>query len=444
MSFDRQSLLRKLTGLAELAGQPSRLVVGFSGGLDSTVLLHALAGDPGEKAPPVLAVYVDHGLHGDSEKWGKHCRSVAQQLGVEFRSLEVSVDEDSGQGFEGAARVARYDALRDVVRNGDWLLSAHHKDDQAETLLLNLLRGSGPAGLAGIGEVQPFSDAWLVRPLLSYSRNELAEYATLHDLAWIDDPSNEDRSYDRNYLRHEVLPKLEQRWPEASSRLRQSALLAGEAAILLDQLADADLQSIAERPDRLSLTGLRALSSARQRNLLRYVVRELGLPAPPSGQLMSIVTDLIPARDDAQPVVQWTGAEIRRYRDWVYVLPAMAGSMGSTPLPITGDALELGHGMGELRLETGAGTGLGKNVVAAGLEVRFRQGGEEIKLLKQSHTKKLKKLLQEEGVVPWMRERLPLLYSNGELVAVADLWIASAAASEPGTAVRWKNRPPIH
>jgi len=443
VSFDRQSLLRKLTGLADLAGQPSRLVVGFSGGLDSTTLLHALAGDTGN-GTPVLAVYVDHGLHDDSVNWGKQCKSVAQQMGVEFQSLVVRVDKDSGQGIEGAARAARYDALRDVVRNGDWLLSAHHKDDQAETLLLNLLRGSGPAGLAGIGEVQPFSDGWLVRPLLSYSRSELRNYATEHELSWIDDPSNEDRQFDRNYLRHEVLPKLEQRWPEASSRLRQSALLASEAAGLLDQLADADLQTLAERPDRLSLDGLRALPSARQRNLLRYVVRELGLPAPPSGQLTSIVTDLIPARDDAQPVVQWTGTEVRRYRDRVYLLPAMAGSEDSSPRWITGNALELGHGMGELRLETGAGTGLGENVVAAGLEVRFRQGGEEIKVLKQSHTKKLKKLLQEEGVVPWMRERLPLLYSNGELVAVADLWIASAAASEPGTAVHWKNRPPIH
>lgn len=443
MSFDRKSLLRKLSRLADLAGQPSRLVVGFSGGLDSTVLLHALASTQEGDAPSLLAVYVDHGLHDDSVKWGEHCESIAQQMGVEFQSLVVRVNKDSGQGVEGAARVARYDALRDVVRGGDWLLSAHHRDDQAETLILNLLRGSGPAGLAGIGEVQPFSDGWLVRPLLSYSRNELRNYATVHELIWIDDPSNEDRRFDRNYLRHEVLPKLEQRWPEASSRLRQSALLAGEAASLLDQMADTDLQTLGERPDRLSLAGLRALPSARQRNLLRYVVRELGLPAPPSGQLMSIVTDLIPARDDAQPIVQWSGAEIRRYRDWVYVLPGMAGSVDLSPLQMTGDTLELGHGMGELRLEPGAGTGLAENIIAAGLEVCFRQGGEEIKIAKQSHTKKLKKLLQEEGVVPWMRERLPLLYSDGELVAVADLWIASAAASEPGTAVHWKNRPPL-
>ena len=444
MSFDRQSLLGKLSMLADLAGRPSRLVIGFSGGLDSTVLLHALATAREEQAPSLLAVYIDHDLHSDSVEWGKHCESVAQRLGVAFLQLDIRVNTDSGQGMEGAARIARYDAFREVVRAGDWLLSAHHKDDQAETLMLNLLRGSGPAGLAGIGEVQPFSDGWLVRPLLSFARTELQAYAKAHDLAWIDDPSNEDRRFDRNYLRHEVFPKLEHRWPEASSRLRQSALLAGEAANLLDQMADADLQSLGDRPDRLSLTGLRALPSARQRNLLRYAVRELGLPAPPAGQLASIVTDLIPAREDAQPIVQWTGAEIRRYRDKVYVLPAVTEHVGSTPVPMTGDTLQLGHGMGELWLESGAGTGLAESIVAAGLEVRFRKGGEELKLSGQSHTKKLKKLLQDAGVVPWMRECLPLLYSGGELVAVADLWIASAAASEPGIAVHWKNRPPIH
>lgn len=444
MSFDRKSLLRKLSRLADLAGQPSRLVVGFSGGLDSTALLHALASLPENDGTPVLAVYVDHGLHDDSVKWGEHCAAVAQQLGVDYQNVAVRVSADSGQGLEGAARLARYDAFREIVRPGDWLLSAHHKDDQAETLMLNLLRGSGPAGLAGIGEVQPFSDGWLVRPLLSFARTELQAYTEAHDLTWIDDPSNEDRQFDRNFLRHEVLSKLEMRWPEASSRLRQSALLAGEAASLLDQLADSDLQSLGERPDRLSVSGLRNLSSARQRNLLRYVVRELGLPAPPSRQLMSIVTDLIPARDDAQPMVQWSGAEIRRYRDQVYVLPGMAETPALSPQQVSGESLQLGHGMGELRFETGAGSGLNASIVSAGLEVRFRRGGEEIKLPGQSHTKKLKKLLQEEGIVPWMRERLPLLYSRGELVAVADLWMSSAAVGDPGTAVHWKNRPPIH
>ncbi len=444
MSFERESLLRELDGLAVLSGDPKRLVIAFSGGLDSTVLLHALAVSTDVHGKSLLAAYVDHGLHKESGRWGDHCETFSRSLDVEFRRLAVDVMTDSGKGTEAAARTARYDVLRSMIQEGDWLLSAHHKDDQAETLLLNLMRGSGPAGLAGIGEVQPFGPAWLVRPLLPFSQSDLRDYATQHDLTWVDDPSNEDRQFDRNYLRHEIMPGLGKRWPEVADRLRQSAVLAREAATMLDQLGDIDLQSLGDRPDRLSLDALRALPSERQRNVIRYVVRELGLPAPPATQLRSIISDLLPARGDAQPLVQWRGAEVRRYRDQVYVLPENKSGTDELALPMPRDGLDLGTGLGELRLDAGAALGLAREVVDAGLEVRFRSGGEEIKPVGQSHTRKLKKLLQDEGIVPWMRDRLPLLYSSGELVAVADLWIASAAAAEPGAAIEWKNRPPIH
>jgi len=444
VSFDRESLLRELMGLAVLSGDPKRLVIAFSGGLDSTVLLHALAVSRDAHGKSLLAVHVDHGLHEDSGRWGDHCDAIARSLDVEIERVAVDVMTDAGKGTEAAARTARYDVLQSLIQEGDWLLSAHHKDDQAETLLLNLMRGSGPSGLAGIGEVQPFAGGWLVRPLLPYSQSDLRNYATKHELNWVDDPSNEDRQFDRNFLRHEILPRLEERWPGVSGRLQQSAVLAGEAATMLDQLADDDLQALADRPDRLSLDALRALPSERQRNVIRYVVRELGLPAPPATQLRSILADLLPAREDAQPLVQWKGAEVRRYRDHVYVLPENKFGLEGVAIQLPDDGLDLDAGMGELQLETGAAQGLTRAVVDAGLEVRYRCGGEEIKPAGQSHTRKLKKLLQDEGIVPWMRDRLPLLYSGGELVAVADLWLASAAAAEPGVAVRWKNRPPIH
>jgi tRNA(Ile)-lysidine synthase len=444
VNFDRERLLRELNGLAALSGDPARLVIAYSGGLDSTVLLHALAVSREIHGKSLLAVYVDHGLHEGSGQWGDHCESFARLLDVEFVRLSVDVMTDAGKGMEAAARIARYDIFHSLIREGDWLLSAHHKDDQAETLLLNLMRGSGPSGLAGIGEIQPFGLGWLVRPLLDVSRTALRNYADVHDLSWIDDPSNEDRQFDRNFLRHEILPRLEERWSGVSGRLRQSAVLASEAATMLDQLANEDLQALADRPDRLSLDALRTLPHERQRNVIRYVVRELGLPAPPSKQLRSIVADLLPAREDAQPLVQWKGAEVRRYRDHVYVLPESKFGSETGAMPLKDNAVDLGAGMGELRLVAGAAKGLAREVIDAGLEVRFRSGGEEIKPAGQSHTKKLKKLLQDEGIVPWMRDRLPLLYSGGELVAVADLWIASDAASEPGVAVCWKNRPPIH
>ena len=179
--------------------------------------------------------------------------------------------------------------------------------------------------------MQPFGPAWLVRPLLSYSRHELRQYAGANELAWIDDPSNEDRRFDRNYLRHEVFPILQARWPDASSRLRQSALLAGDAALLLDQLADNDLKNLGARADRLSLSGLCALDTERQRNVLRYAIRELGLPPVPASALHSIVTDLLPAREDAQPLVQWEGAEARRYRDQVCRIRTLASRFADYP-----------------------------------------------------------------------------------------------------------------
>jgi len=444
VSFDQGSLLRKLTELTDLAGKPNRIIVAFSGGLDSTVLLHALAASRDTHRTAILAIHINHGLHKDAPDWCNACKAFAQSLGIQFESADVAVAVDSGQGLEAAARHARYDAFAAFLRSGDVLLSAHHKDDQAETLLLNLMRGSGPAGLAGIAEVRPLGAGWLLRPILSTSRNELRAYAARYALKWIDDPSNEDTTFDRNYLRHEVLPLLEQRWPGVAGRLQRSAILAGEAATMLDQLADADRQQLGGRPDRLSLAGLRELPVERQRNVLRYVIRELGLPSPPAAQLQSIIADLVPARDDGQPLVEWPGAEVRRYREQVYVLPAMTRARNSTAAMQDGGRFVLAAGMGELILEPGAPEGLAMDLVARGLELRYRSGGEEIKLTGQSHTRKLKKLLQEEGVVPWMRERLPLLYSGKELVAVADLWLAADAASRPGVAVHWISRPPIH
>lgn len=448
MTFDREILFAGLTSVAKLASWPQRFVVAFSGGLDSTAMLHALAASQAQYRISITAVHVDHGLQPDSAAWRRQCRAFAASIGVDFVEMTVDVDTASGQGTEAAARAARYGAFRKFLKSGDWLLSAHHKDDQAETLLLNLMRGSGPAGLAGIGEMLPLGAGWLVRPLLSFSRSELEDYAALHDLSWIDDPSNEDRQYDRNYIRHEVMPLFAARWPDAAGRLKRSAVLAGEASQLLDQLADADFQELGDRPDRLALDKLRQLRPERQRNLLRYVIRELGLPTPPARQLQSVITELLCARVDAQPVVQWPGAEIRRYRDSVYVLARAAAADTSDPAPVVippdTRSIALGPGLGELSLEPDAAGGIAKKVLDAGLEVRFRSGGEEIKPLGQMHTRKLKKLLQEEGVVPWMREKLPLLYSAGELVAVADLWVAESAASAPGTAVRWRNRPAIH
>jgi tRNA(Ile)-lysidine synthase len=445
VSLNAEGLLHRLADLERLAGRPTRFVVAFSGGLDSTVLLHAIAAGRERHGLPVLAIHIDHGLQAESSQWAERCERFAAGLAVPFASESVSVDLDAGLGPEAAAREARYAALRQFVSGGDWLLSAHHLDDQAETVLLNLMRGSGTSGLAGIGPVRRIASGWLVRPLLDVPRADLEAYAEAHALSFIDDPSNLEQQFDRNYLRQEILPRFEARWPDAAARIRRSAQLAREATGLLAELAELDRLRCADRADRLSLAELRELSPERQRNLLRYVIGQLGLPSPGARHLEQIVTGLVPAREDAQPLVSWPGARARRYRDRLYFSPSGGEDEGPPPAcAVSGNEVPLPAGMGSLVLRAGAKQGLSAEVLRKGLEVRYRVGGEEFMPAGQTHTRKLKKLLQEAAIVPWMRERLPLLYSGDRLVAVADLWMAADAVSEPGTAVEWRNRPALH
>jgi len=454
VTFDSETLLQCLADLAAKAGPPQRYVLAFSGGLDSTVLLHALASTASRRAVPLVVVHVNHGLHADAEQWAQHCCDTAAAAQLACHVERVRVDKSSGDGLEAAARKARYDALRARMRAGDWLLTAHHQDDQAETVLLNLMRGSGPAGIAGIGRIRPFAAGWLARPLLGWPRAALLDYAQRHKLRWLDDPSNADQGLDRNFLRQKIMPRLEARWSGAAQRLQRSSELAGEAALLLDDLAALDAAQVcaADRPrstqsryDRLHVDALCKLPDARQRNLLRYVIRQLALPVPGAAQLQQIQDSLLTARSDAMPVVAWQGAEIRRYRGQLYILPpALAAPAPPQGAVMQSDYLPLAPGLGALRLATGAAEGLSEALVSTGLELRYRQGGEEFQPQGQAHTRKLKKLLQENGIVPWMRDRIPLLYADGRLVAVADLWLAAGATSQPGTAVLWQNRPSIY
>ncbi len=445
MTFGPDALLERLEALETAANTPDRYVIAFSGGLDSTVLAHALAETRGRHGKSLLAVHVDHQLQAESARWTDYCCDLAARFGIEFVAERVAVDNTDSLGIEAAAREARYAALRRHTRGADWLLSAHHRNDQAETLLLNLMRGSGPAGLAGIGLLTPFAGGWLVRPLIDVPRSALEAYAAAQGLRWLDDPSNDDLRFDRNYLRHDVLPALEQRWPGVVERLARSAELAGEAARMLEELAAIDLQRVGGRATRIEIEGLLELSDARQRNLLRYAIRRAGLPVPGAARLATVIDSVLRAREDAQPRVAWQGAEVRRYRGTLYLLPPL----GEPSWPPDGRELDarplaLGPGMGTLRLEPGAPRGLSGPVVERGLQVRTRRGGEQIRPAGRTPTKKLKKLLQDEGVVPWMRDRLPLVFAGEELVAVADLWLAADAVSEPGTAVHWDGRPELY
>ena len=442
MILDSEWLLDRL---AVLAGSEaaSRWLVAFSGGIDSTVLLHALCLAPEQDLSKVIAIHIDHGLHPDSGDWADHCRQVADNLGISLVSRRVKIDENSGGGLEAAAREARYAVLQTQARTGDCVLSAHHEADQAETLLLNLMRGSGPAGLAGIGAAQSFGRGRLLRPLLGVSGEAIGAYAKRHKLDWIDDPANADLRFDRNFLRREIVPRLAARWPAVSARLSQSADLASEASGLLRDLADLDIAA-AGSAGRLDICAVRALGPERQRNLLRRAISLCGLPPPPATRLLQAVHELIPARQDAQPLVIWQGAELRRYRNHLYVMPAMPEPPDEPHQVLRPDAsLDLGPGMGQLLLSPDVDGGIDPGLATAGLHVRYRQGGEVIRPAGHDCTHKLKKLLQQAGIVPWMRQRLPLLYAGEDLVAVADLWIASECSHGAGYGVSWSHRLPL-
>jgi tRNA(Ile)-lysidine synthase len=444
VSFGPESLLARLVEFETEENRPERYVIALSGGLDSTVLAHALARTRRQHGRRLLAVHVDHRLHAESAAWARHCRELADSLAIDFMIEIANVDATGGRGLEAAARDARYSILARHVGHNDWLLSAHHRDDQAETLLLNLLRGSGPAGMAGIGSLNRLGAGWLARPMIDVSRVDLALYAESENLAWVEDPSNEDQRFDRNFLRHTVLPLLESRWPDAAARLARSAALAGEASALLEELACMDLERLGSRPARVEIGGLQSLPGPRQRNLLRFALRQAGLPLPGAARLDTIVEQLVTAREDAQPLVAWPGAEARRYRGVLYLLPDALSAPPGGELPLRGDEpLSLGPGMGTLALAKGAAVGLSPETVATGLTVRYREGGESIRAHGFGTTKKLKKLLQEHGIVPWMRDSIPLVFAGDELVAVADLWLAEEVAVPGGAAILWHGKPAL-
>ncbi len=415
----------------------------YSGGPDSHALLHAMVRLRSELHAPLAAVHVHHGLHPGAGEWVRHCERVCRDLGIALQVVEVDARPAAGESPEAAARRARYAALGEMLGGGDILLTAHHCDDQAETVLLQLLRGAGPPGLAGMPALSPLGRGWLARPLLGVSRAALRAYGRDEGLEPVWDPSNADERYTRNFLRRRILEILRGRWPGVTRTLARVAAQQAEAARLLDELAAIDLRAArAPQPGALLCSTLRALPEARRRNALRAWVRERGLAAPSAAQLHRLMEDVLGARDDAQPVTRWPGAEVRRYRDCLYASPPLGAHDPavvlawdlSTPLELPGG--------GSLEAEDADGRGVAVAAAAGGaVQVRFRRGGEQCRPAGRGHTRALKKLLQESAVPPWDRERMPLVYVGDRLAAVGDLYVCEpfqAGPGEPGKTLRWR------
>ncbi len=447
------------------------LCVALSGGVDSTALLAALAHDR-SRALELRALHVDHGLRPSSKQWAEHCRALARRLRVPLKVLTAKVERSRGESLEAAAREARYRSLAGALKPGEILLTAHHGDDQLETVLLQLFRGSGLRGIAAMPALAPFAKGWLARPLLSRSRAELEAWVRARGLTWVEDDTNVDERLDRNYLRRRVLPLIRERWPGSPVAVARSARHAAEAQALLDSLAGADVER-ASYGESLSVKTLRALPPERRRNALRFWITRAGWLAPDTRRLEEIAGPLLDARSDANPFVEWgvaessapagcesdararvrggahreglgaahertrSAARVQRHGDLLSLhcvstplnLATAAPSASKTPARRKSQASEavspaeivwswrhsptcdLLAGLGKLELESADRGPIDLDALPAELTIRWRSGGERLSPRRGGPRRALKNLLQEARVPAPERARLPLLFS---------------------------------
>jgi len=420
-------------------------VLGLSGGLDSMVLLDVLRRLAGPMNFRLSCVHVNHGISPNSVRWAAFCARECKRRNIELATQEVDIGPHRAEGVEAAARRARY-AVYAAQAQADFIVLAQHQDDQAETLLLQLLRGAGVRGGAAmpLAREQDRSGrrASIVRPMLAVSRKQIEAYARAKKLKWAEDESNADTRYDRNFLRHRVLPVIAQAFPGYRATLARAAGHLAEASLVLDQLAANDAKRTA-KGNRLALAQLQGLGLIRAKNLVRWLLQQRGAAAPEADRLQEGLRQLFEARDDAAVRVALGALELRRYDGWVYMLPSLPDPPAQLRRRWDGRRAwalpELG---GALRFARKQGAGLAcARVREQGLNLRLRQGGEKLRVQAKGSTRSLKNLLQEARLPPWQRERLPLIYCAETLVAVPGVGVATgweAGHDEPGWLISWR------
>jgi tRNA(Ile)-lysidine synthase len=432
------SRLRALIG--PLRGR--RLCVAYSGGLDSGALLAALAALRARERFVLRAVHVNHRLQPQSARWAQAARRHARSLRVPCAVVTLSIELGRGESLEAAAREARYRALTAQLARDELLLTAHHQEDQLETVLLALLRGGGVRGLAAMAAVTPWAHTLLLRPLLPVARAQLEQYVRERALDWSEDPSNADQRFDRNYLRRAVLPLIRQRWPAAAMTVSRSAQHLAEARSLLEQLARASLQAARDGAS-LRVSALRRLPLPQRRNALRQWIAERGLKPPDHRRLREICGPLLAARADALPRVSWGGGQLCRYADRLFAFGIPAARS-----PAAVEQWDW-HAQPWLPLSGGGALGLVRDrhgdvrltALPRLLSVRHRRGGERLQGTQGRMA--LKDLLQAQGLAPWERAAVPLIMHAGRIIAVADLWLDRSYASGDARAAdrgrfRWR------
>lgn len=432
----------KLSAVLTTLTSYSRFYIAYSGGLDSHVLLHAMS--ECLKKNPLLyiqAVHINHGLNPKADQWEQHCQHICEKLKVHFQAERLRLTIRPGNSIEAVARKARYEIFRRIIREDENILTAHTQNDQTETFLLQLMRGSGVKGLSAMPMKKKLGSGHLLRPLLNFNRYELKVYAEKNHLHWIEDDMNLELRFNRNYLRHEVLPVLQRRWPEVFAIVSRSASHCAEAAILLDLLADNDLQAM-QTGSKLAIKPLLQLMPERQRNILRRWISREGFLAPQTKQLEQMRKDVLEAKEDANPIFTYGDVEVRRYGNELYL--SAFSPLYDTRLIIPWDfqgCLALPNNLGILQAVKRKGKGIKTALNLCRLTVRFRQGGERCRTVGRKESHSLKKLMQEWRIPVWQRDSIPLIYCNETLVAVVGYCICEgfvAKSSEWGWVINFE------
>ncbi|HHJ35389.1 MAG TPA: tRNA lysidine(34) synthetase TilS [Gammaproteobacteria bacterium] len=431
------------TALESLSIPPETMcyVIAYSGGVDSHVLLHCCR----QLDLPVRAVHVHHGLQSVADDWVKHCQQVCESLGIPLDTLYVDARQKQGESPEQTARNVRYEALKNNLVTGDCLLTGQHLNDQAETLLLQLFRAASAAGLAAMPACRLLGEYIHLRPLLTFSRVEIETFARHNALDWIEDPSNQDTAFDRNFLRKTIFPALEQRWPEIITQLSTVARQQSANLTVQEDMAAIDLANVTVMPERLSggyvfqvmsmlsLQKLRHLSSPRLLNMLRYWIMVTLEKQPTRNLLEELENALINSRQDASPDIAFSGYTFKKFQGNLYLIRQDDKHEVQDALYWRPSSSLVLPGLNiQLDVLMPVAGGLNKKLLDESLHVCFRQGGEKFHPAGRQHSRSLKKLFQEAEVPPWERDVIPLVYSGDELIAVGGLWLAKGAVVDEG------------
>lgn len=418
LAHRHNKILQALQNHQSLLQNAPTVWVAYSGGLDSTVLLHACTECDWLK-PKLHAIHIQHQLSPHAETWSLQCQRISTTLGVPFTSSAVNAKPVKGESPEATAREARYAALRTVVQVGDYVFTAHHADDQLETILLRLFRGTGLQGLSGMNLLSSIGPGFLLRPFLGLKRIELEAYAHAHALIWSEDESNQHLGFDRNFLRHQILPHLKIRWPALTTTVARMGQHCNTAQALLTVEAQKQLKTCITFPPLFPVKKLQNLPPLWQPYVLRQWILDMGFLPPSAKKLDTILQTVLPAAWDSTPCVTWKGAELRRYRDCLYLMPPLSSHDSKQVLAWKpGDVLILSH-LGitiEKTIFEQCGVDFKKH--SGPFTIRFRQGGETCLFPGSQQHRSLKHFFQDRGIPPWQRDRIPLLCEEETVIGV--------------------------